>query len=124
MIIDETYPNCERFGGGIKIIGNLISKGDIVIKCDLYITGFIHSGGNIRYKSISIFGKPTTVFIQMKLFYTVIITDSEMEIGCELHTINEWRGFTDNDILKMDGKNALRFWNEHKKRIFAIIDCK
>ena len=54
------------------------------------------------------------------LAYQVTITDQHIKIGCELHEITEWDGFSNNRILEMDGKAALKFWKAHKKQILGL----
>lgn len=56
------------------------------------------------------------------LHYSVTITDSEMRIGCELHSHAEWAAFDDERIAKMDGRAARKFWDEHKATLLAL--CK
>ncbi len=54
------------------------------------------------------------------MFWPVTILDEHMEIGCELHTFAEWRKFTDREIAAMDGRDALKFWREHKDALLAL----
>ena len=54
--------------------------------------------------------------------YTVVYTDTVLQIGCENHSIENWKTFTNEQILKMGGKEALRFWNKYKEMIFNIIE--
>ena len=37
------------------------------------------------------------------------------------HTNEEWRNFSDNEIAEM-AEDALSWWNENKKEIFALMD--
>jgi hypothetical protein len=48
------------------------------------------------------------------LLWNVTITDLHMHIGCQFHEIEAWDAFTDEEIVAMDGKDALRFWRENK----------
>jgi len=45
-----------------------------------------------------------------------------MQIGCELHNIDDWWGFDDDRILEMNGDKALSFWKEWKETIKMIIE--
>ncbi|MFK5950904.1 MAG: hypothetical protein QM500_19300 [Methylococcales bacterium] len=56
------------------------------------------------------------------LFYRVTIIDQYIRIGCEYHLITEWLEFDDKRILEMDGKDALKFWNKHKKSILIFAE--
>lgn len=48
---------------------------------------------------------------------TVII---KIKIGCELHSKEEWKNFGDKEILAMDGKKALEFWDKNKGWLLRI----
>jgi len=54
--------------------------------------------------------------------YCVAYTKDRLQIGCENHSFDEWREFSDRDILAMDGKKALEFWNNNKAYIFITLD--
>jgi len=54
--------------------------------------------------------------------YNVLIFDAHMEIGCESHSFEEWEAFTDEEILRMDGEKAIRFWKTHKGHLLGL--CK
>jgi hypothetical protein len=54
------------------------------------------------------------------LAYTVTILDAHMQVGCELHTFDEWDGFDDERISRMDGVNARRFWRDHKVALMLL----
>ena len=55
------------------------------------------------------------------LYYVVVILSDHMRIGCETHTIEEWTAFHDNEIVGMDGRNALRFWRDHKFDLLQLV---
>ena len=52
--------------------------------------------------------------------YVVTILDDHMQIGCELHRIDEWADFGDEQIARMDGANARRFWSAHRDHLLAL----
>ena len=54
------------------------------------------------------------------LLWAVTILDAHMQIGCELHTLAEWSAFDDARIVQMDGREALRFWREHKDALLGL----
>ena len=59
--------------------------------------------------------------------YCITYTSEILQIGCQRHTIEEWRNFTNKSILEMDGKRALEWWNKWKQIIMQIIEmspCK
>jgi len=50
----------------------------------------------------------------------VTILDTHMQIGCELHSFDEWSAFDDKRIAEMDGWGALRFWRANKAALMAL----
>ena len=44
-----------------------------------------------------------------------------MRIGCQEHSIEDWKGFSDELISRMDSY-ALEFWNQHKAMLLGICD--
>jgi len=50
----------------------------------------------------------------------IFILDNHMEIGCQLHTLEEWEGFDDRTILEMDERAALTFWRTWKAPLLAM----
>ena len=47
------------------------------------------------------------------LEWFVTIWDNHMQIGCEFHSHDEWRGFTEQQWASMGGKEAIRLKREH-----------
>ena len=56
------------------------------------------------------------------LDYHVLIADNFMFIGCIERTIQEWQEITDREILAMDGKAGLKFWQKNKTQLLNA--CK
>jgi len=54
--------------------------------------------------------------------YHVNYTKDVIQIGCENHSIEDWKNFNDERIVKMDGKTALSFWRKHKDFILKAIE--
>ena len=57
------------------------------------------------------------------LHWIVYILDKHMQIGCELHSLAEWRTFDDARIVQMDGRDALRFWRQNKTALLALAEA-
>lgn len=66
------------------------------------------SGEKLKIKPLCLYG----------LTWRVIVTDTQMEIGCQRHTHDAWSAFTDAEIRGMDGR-AEGFWSAHK---VALLD--
>jgi len=54
--------------------------------------------------------------------YPVTYTSEVMQIGCRQHPIEDWWGFTDDEIKDMENRKALPFWNKWKGTIKQIIE--
>ena len=44
-----------------------------------------------------------------------------MRIGCQNHSVEDWKSFTDERISQMAG-DALEFWSKHKTMLLGICD--
>ena len=44
-----------------------------------------------------------------------------MRIGCQNHSVEDWKNFTDEKISAMDSK-ALTFWNQYKSMLLSACD--
>jgi len=53
--------------------------------------------------------------------YNINYTKNIIQVGCENHTIKEWFNFSDKEIIKMDGKEALVWWRKWKPILKEII---
>jgi len=53
--------------------------------------------------------------------WQIVITKTEMSIGCQHHPITEWFSFNDNVINEMSD-NALGWWNKNKQILKLITD--
>jgi len=62
------------------------------------------------------------VIIYIPGYWTIFVLDSHLQIGCEIHTFDEWEGFDDRQILQMDSRRALEFRQIYKPALMAI--CK
>lgn len=51
--------------------------------------------------------------------YGICIFEKYMQIGCQLHTIEEWERFNNRQIMAMDGLNATRWWHTHRDKLLA-----
>ena len=55
------------------------------------------------------------------LYYSCLITDGYMRLGCKRYTHAEWSEFNDSEIAAMDSR-AIEFWNKWKLPLLAM--CK
>ena len=54
------------------------------------------------------------------MHWPVTLLDTHMQIGCELHSLDDWEGFDNARIAEMEGRSALKFWKANKDAIFAM----
>ena len=54
--------------------------------------------------------------------YPINYTSDVIQIGCQQHTVEEWRDFSDAEIQGMDGLQALEWWHKWKDWLFQTIE--
>ena len=55
--------------------------------------------------------------------WTAYVQKDKIRIGCQYHTTERWRNFTNDEIQKMSKKpSALDWWNKNKSIIFMMAD--
>jgi hypothetical protein len=88
---------------------------------DAYLSGAYLRGADLRgavwADEVIVSREPMCV---TGLHWDVWILDAHMQIGCELHSLAEWASFDDKRIVQMGGRDALRFWREHKAGLLAM----
>jgi len=84
-------------------------------------------GANLREANLreaNLYGEKllkTPLFIY-NLEWDVTITTHHLRIGCQVHSISEWKSFDDNAISKMES-SAVEFWNKYKTALIALCDA-
>jgi hypothetical protein len=56
--------------------------------------------------------------------YNITILPDSLQIGCQYHTKKEWWGFSDREIIAMDGKGGLEWWKKWKPILQAICEVE
>ena len=54
--------------------------------------------------------------------YSISYTSEYLQIGCKSRKIIDWWTFDNKEIAKMDGKKAVKFWNENKEFIKKTLE--
>ena len=86
-----------------------------------YLSGANLSGANLsgaKWNDIIINRAPLQITIPNQ--WPIFILDDHMQIGCELHTLADWRQFDNARIVAMDGRSALAFWRKYKDVLLAM----
>ena len=81
-----------------------------------YLSGAYLSGA--KWNGIIINRAPLQITIPNQ--WPIFILDDHMQIGCELHTLADWRQFDNARIVAMDGRSALAFWRKYKDVLLAM----
>ncbi|MCY1493841.1 Pentapeptide repeats (8 copies) [compost metagenome] len=106
---------------GANLIGAYLSGANLR---DAYLIGANLSGANLSELS-SIWGLTGNLrevkSIQADI-WPVTYTATHMQIGCQFHTLAEWRAFNDEEISSMDPK-ALTWWSVWKPILQQIINA-
>ena len=84
-----------------------------------YLGGAYLGGANLggAYLDGEVLNKAPISLINLQ--WSILITGQYMRIGCQRHTHEEWRDFTDAKIRNM-AIGALAFWREWKAPLLAI----
>ena len=53
--------------------------------------------------------------------WTTYITKGHVRIGCQSHTLEEWREFSDDQISDMDPR-SINFWKQNKELIISLCE--
>ena len=70
----------------------------------------------------NLWGAKNAPMIITGLLWTVYIDSTGMmRIGCQNHSVEDWKNFTDEKISAMDSK-ALTFWNQYKSMLLSACD--
>ena len=78
--------------------------------------GWIKAGEWIKFYGI----KTSKVLCVSGLIYKIQVIDTHIKIGYQLYKKETWKNFTDREIISMEGKKALEFWNENKEWILKM----
>ena len=90
----KVYGNAEVYGDA-EVYGNAEVCDNAKVYGDAEATTVVKTFGNAFY-------------------YDITVTDKRIKIGCQQHLKPEWVDFTDEEIIGMDGKKALKFWRIFK----------
>jgi len=74
-------------------------------------------GANLRYANL----RGANIIVITWAPWTTYITKGHIRIGCQSHTLTEWRDFSDDQISEMDSR-ALDFWKLNKEFIINLCE--
>ena len=85
--------------------------------CFANLSGADLSGANLK----NVIGNGKEIKTLIIGTYHISYTSNQLAIGCEQHSHDIWRAFTDNEISNMDS-DALDWWDLNKELIFTLLD--
>ena len=82
-------------------------------------TGCTNTKGALRWN-----GEPAKNLLSLNGLRWPVSTDGKsIQIGCQHHSVDEWRAFDDRVIAKMD-EDALDFWKKYKLVVLGLAEVR
>ncbi|WP_151760495.1 pentapeptide repeat-containing protein [Acinetobacter junii] len=92
---------------------------------DANLEGANLRGANLRGANLwgaNLEGAKDSPLIITSLRWPIYISGTGMmRIGCQNHSVEAWKNFTDEEIKRMDS-DALEFWNKYKTMLLGACD--
>ena len=107
-------------GGYIEKEENL--DGDAWVSGNAQVYGDAQVSGDARVYGDKITNKDDICYISNRC-YNITITPLHIKIGCQYHAQEAWWNFTNEQIKKMDGDDAVNFWKIWKEPLKQICDA-
>jgi hypothetical protein len=79
------------------------------------------TGASLNGARLDCVGNMREIFTLQLDTWRIGFTKTTLQIGCQRHSIDEWRSFTDIEIAAMS-LGALKWWKRWRGPLFAIID--
>ena len=135
----QVYDNAWVYGsacvyGDARVYGNARVYGEAWVSGDAQVSGnaWVYGeacvygearvSGNARVYGDEIKSKNDICYISNR-YYNITITPLHIKIGCHYHAHEAWWNFTDEQIEKMDGYDAINFWRIWKEPLKQICDA-
>ena len=106
-----------RVYGNALVFGNAKVSGDACVYGDARVCGDAEVYGDTIEKENDLVNITSNVDS-----YNITITPKNIKIGCQYHSKTAWFNFTDDEIVKMDGEEAVNWWKTWKPILKAICD--
>jgi carbonic anhydrase/acetyltransferase-like protein (isoleucine patch superfamily) len=105
--------------GNAQVYGDARVSGNAQVYGDARVSGNAQVYGDARVSGDAQVTKQT-YFLQLE--YSVTITDNHLRAGCQQLTFEEWESLTQDQIHKMDGDRAAKFY-PHLIAIMNVINA-
>ena len=106
----------ENLDGNAWVSGNAKVYGNALVSDDAQVYG------NAQVYGDEIKSKNDICYISNR-YYNITITPLHIKIGCHYHAHEAWWNFTDEQIEKMGGYDAINFWRIWKEPLKQICDA-
>ena len=109
--------------GYAEVCGNAEVYGDAWVSGKAKVYGNAEVSGNAKVYGDKIEKENDLINITSNIdSYNITITPKHIKIGCQYHSKTAWFNFTDDEIVKMDGEEAVNWWKTWKPILKAICD--
>ena len=102
-----------QVSGKARVFGNAVISGDAWICGRARVFGNACIHGNAELTGNAWATKEVITFGNA-FCYKITVSNNHIKIGCKQFLKSEWKNFTDDEITKMDGENALKYWRLFK----------
>ena len=103
---------------GASLVGASLARANL---SGAYLSGAYLDGASLARANLSGETLTKAPLSLLNLKWSVLITAQYMRIGCQRHTHDEWKSFTDSKIKSMS-YGALEFWRKWKAPLLALCD--
>ena len=123
-----------RVFGNAKVYGNAWVSGNAKVYGNAQVSDNAQVYGNAKiygdawvYDDARVYGDKITnkddICYISNRYYNITITPLHIKIGCQYHAQEAWWNFTNEQIKKMDGDDAVNFWKIWKEPLKQICDA-
>ncbi len=79
------------------------------------------SGANLSAADLSETNLSGAMIVLYGFRWPIYIRKHDMQIGCEIHPLDTWRKFSDDEIAAMDS-HGVSDWHKHKDMLFSLAE--
>ena len=117
----QVSDNAQVYGNA-WVCGDAQVSDDAQVYGNAWVYGDAQVSDNAQVSGDKITNKDDICYISNR-YYNITITPLHIKIGCQYHAQEAWWNFTDEQIEKMDGQSALKFWKIWKEPLKQICDA-
>ncbi len=100
-----------RIGGNAEISGIVLVTGRAFISDNAKVFGNVIVDGRTKLVNSVVIKNQYDFINILHHKYNMTITRDYIQVGCQTHTKEEWLDFNEDAIFKMDGSEAVLFYN-------------